>query len=349
LIFLKVPDWNFGASKRPFTKTVGKAQALWNCQNRRSVAANQIKEAVGKKLKTPGVTRWNSFYDSCVMLHDVLVDPDKKDALNKIISKQAIGLPFYDVDIDLLAQYCKIMQPVATCLDILQSEENAFMGILLPNLRLMQEELIGLKTDTSIKEGQALVNYLLVNPQNPKIAFRGRFEHMFQDEDLLMATALHPHFKLVVVGHICPDKKEVIRERVINEVRNKVDLVVNAVDVEQPVSRTDRFKHWKGQGEVIEGGAQNGLKSEIEGTYASWNRGSVDSEISISCNHFPLLQRSAWLHIFSKYNTPLPSSAAVERMFSFGSDILRPKRSTLTATNFETLVFVKGNSHLICK
>ncbi len=92
------------------------------------------------------------------------------------------------------------------------------------------------------------MNYLLVNPHNPKIAFRGRFEHMFQDEDLLMATALHPHFKLDVVGHICSDKKQVIRERVINEVMNKVDLVVNAVEEEQPVSRIDRFKHWRRQG-----------------------------------------------------------------------------------------------------
>jgi hypothetical protein len=50
------------------------------------------------------------------------------------------------------------MKPVADYLDKLQSEENAFMGILLPNLKLMKEQLIGLNTDTSVKEGQALVN-----------------------------------------------------------------------------------------------------------------------------------------------------------------------------------------------
>ena len=50
-----------------------------------------------------------------------------------------------------------------------------------------------------------------------------------------------------------------------------------------------------------------------------------------------------------KYNTPLPSSASVERMFSYGSDIIRPKRSTLAAHNFEALIFLKGNLHLLKK
>ena len=192
-----MPGWNFGP-RAPFTKTVAKAQGLWNCQNRRSVAANQIKEAIGKKLKTPGVTRWNSFYDSCVGLLEVLEDPDKKDELNQVIRRQDLS-PFYDGDRDLLAQYCKVMKPVAECLDILQSENNAFMGILLPNLKLMKDQLTKLKTDNTIKEGQELLKFLLENPVNTRIAFKGRFENMFQDEDLLMATALHPHFKLGVV------------------------------------------------------------------------------------------------------------------------------------------------------
>ncbi|KAG0714231.1 Death-associated protein kinase 2 [Chionoecetes opilio] len=57
--------------------------------------------------------------------------------------------------------------------------------------------------------------------------------------------------------------------------------------------------------------------------------------------------KSAWVDLFIKHNTPVPSSAAVERLFSMGSDILRPKRSALTASNFEKLVFLKGNLHML--
>jgi hypothetical protein len=73
----------------------------------------------------------------------------------------------------------------------------------------------------------------------------------------------------------------------------------------------------------------------------------VSSSRPVSFDHFPLLHRGVWQEVFVKYNTPLPSSAAVERLFSEGSDILRPKRSCLTADNFEKLVFLKGNLHLL--
>ncbi|KAG7173141.1 hypothetical protein Hamer_G008669 [Homarus americanus] len=47
--------------------------------------------------------------------------------------------------------------------------------------------------------------------------------------------------------------------------------------------------------------------------------------------------------LFIKYNTPIPSSVAVERMFSMGKDVLRPKRSKMSDKHFEMLVFLWGN------
>ncbi|KAG0724599.1 hypothetical protein GWK47_040292 [Chionoecetes opilio] len=41
------------------------------------------------------------------------------------------------------------------------------------------------------------------------------------------------------------------------------------------------------------------------------------------------------------------SSAAVERLFSTAGDVLRPKRACLSEDNFEYLVFLKGNLHLL--
>ena len=44
-----------------------------------------------------------------------------------------------------------------------------------------------------------------------------------------------------------------------------------------------------------------------------------------------------------QYNTTLPSSAAVERLFSLDKDILKPKRCGLSDEHFEMLAFLKGN------
>jgi len=337
-----VPGWNFGRVA-PFKKTAAKLQGLWNCQNRRTVAANQIKEAVGKKLKTPGATRWNSYYDACAMLLEVLEDSERRERLNVAIRKQ--GLPiFYDTDKALLAQYCKIMKPVATCLDILQAEEKAYMGNFLPTLKLMKDQVASLRTDNSIVEGQELVNYLLEHPTKPTVAFKGRFQHLFEDKDLLMATALHPHFKLGVVGYLSLRRKEEIKSALVSEAVMKVRPAEETRESEAQGVDDDPFRYMRDEEAVV---TQGGLEDDMEKAYNDWIKLKCSSSTPVTCAQFPLLHRNTWVDLFIKYNTPLPSSAAVERLFSVGSDILRPKRSTLTADNFEKLVFVKGNLQLL--
>ena len=45
--------------------------------------------------------------------------------------------------------------------------------------------------------------------------------------------------------------------------------------------------------------------------------------------------------LFIKFNTPIPSGAAIERLFSTRKDVLRPKRSRLTDKHYKMLLFLK--------
>ena len=47
--------------------------------------------------------------------------------------------------------------------------------------------------------------------------------------------------------------------------------------------------------------------------------------------------------LFIRYNTPIPSSAAVERLFSLGKDILHLQRCQMTDKHFEMLLFLHVN------
>lgn len=59
----KVPG--FTSNPRPaFSKAAVKAQRIWNAQNQKTVTPNNIKVVLGRKLVTPGVTRWSSSYDT---------------------------------------------------------------------------------------------------------------------------------------------------------------------------------------------------------------------------------------------------------------------------------------------
>ena len=51
----------------------------------------------------------------------------------------------------------------------------------------------------------------------------------------------------------------------------------------------------------------------------------------------------------SRFNTAIPSSATVERLFAIGSDILRSKRSSMTKENFEKFVLLHENEKCLKK
>ena len=55
-------------------------------------------------------------------------------------------------------------------------------------------------------------------------------------------------------------------------------------------------------------------------------------------NNYPIIKM-----LFIKYNSMLPSSAPVERMFSIATNINKPKRNKLNDTKFALLVLLKSN------
>ena len=60
-----------------------------------------------------------------------------------------------------------------------------------------------------------------------------------------------------------------------------------------------------------------------------------------------LIAKSA--DLFIRLNTPLPASAAVERLFSCAGMIMNDRRTRLSDKNFENLVFLKVNSWMETK
>lgn len=113
------------------------------------MVANNIKAVVGKKIKTFCVTRWNSYYDSVQSLMKVLNNPTTLAAFNNILVKNKV-VTFDDMDKKILSEYLKVMEPVAICIDKVQSETDAYMGTLIPHLIIMRALLQRIKNERQV-------------------------------------------------------------------------------------------------------------------------------------------------------------------------------------------------------
>ncbi|KAL7634771.1 UNVERIFIED_CONTAM: hypothetical protein RMT77_015148 [Armadillidium vulgare] len=338
----KVPQWSSSA-KDPFNKTLAKAQALWNAQNRKTTTAVRIEEELGTKLTTPSATRWNSLYDSMKNLLKNL--ETHMTQINNIFMEQEHSLPVFNItDKEVITEYVEIMAPVAVRINMLLDEKTAYTGVLLPNLFLLKddlEEMLG--KVRKFKHGQNLVKYLLKQPKTSKGKTKGfepRFNSLFDDLDLLIATALHPHFKLGVVHRLNEAKYQAVKDRILAEI--KCDITENYTPPHQgteiDLTQNDPFKKLK------ETSMQpTPLEDKLEQTLDSWAGINIHPNTPLTRNLFPCEYQEVWVNLFIKYNTPLASSAAVERMFSRGSDFLRPKRAAMASNNYEKFIFMKGN------
>ena len=247
------------------------------------------------------------------------------------------------MDVNFFRAYAKAMKPLCQALDLLQGEKNAYTGILLPTITNCIR-----KMDLFInEEGRQSICFPIA--MSVKNGLLKRFENSLNCLDFMLASALHPNFKLKwlhLLAFILEEDENSLKSRITNKLisllqahernfennigapeENIVDLATSSNSNEDFFANI--FTHRK---------VSQKNEREILDSFLNCH-GSVGSGTPVSCSSFndPRL-----LELLIKYNTAVPSSAAVERLFSLGKDVLKPKRSGLSDEHFEMLVFLKN-------
>lgn len=332
--------------KTTFVTVMNKARALWNKQNQSAQCAEKIHESFKKKFVTPNATRWNSVYDSVQCLLDIIDTVGDIKAFNKVITENPIKAGKFTAEqVKFLREYLAVMEPVAEGLDRLQAEKDAYQGVFLPIICLITQELQEKLEDSELAEVRPLTKALLKGMQK-------RFEAPLSNSDYQLAAAFHPTFRLDWMEDYLPDAVESCRKSMKNLVVNELKQLGGQKEQEEETLRQEspqkitagsKGKNWLSK--ITAKGAKNAaddtaLKKKANSIIDAWLESSTDRE---SFTDSVFMGEQALVNLFLKYNTGIPSSAAVERMFSIGKLILRDNRTRLSDDNFERLMFIKGN------
>ena len=239
---------------------------------------------------------------------------------------------------EFLEEYQAIMKPIAQALDILQGEEQAYFGVLLPTLTIGLKELKHVETNIHVCKP------LLVAVQN---GIKRKFNALLNNNDNHLASAFHPCFKLgwlPFLAYAGFDNQSIDMLR--NQIKRKMEHLVqnnsfshdslsdNSSSNSDNLVRDDFFQDFE---------RRKDEETQLPESHAI-DKFLKEPTVSHRERPAPIQFKNATIKdLFVKYNTALPSSAAVERLFSIKKDVLKPKRSGLTDEHFEMLVFMKGS------
>ncbi len=181
-----------------------------------------------------------------------------------------------------------------------------------------------------------------------------RFKHLESDEKYLLASAFHPRFRKLL--WLSEEKRPGLRKKMEDLVAanlkkrvEKADLTFSVdndigdagttaeVTGTVPCLHPDYFKS------ITVAPTARGRRNIIDVNATKIVKTCTETINSVKLEDSDFQREPSLIDLFIEFNTPMPSSAGVERLFSQAGDILRPKRCSLKEDRFHQLMFMRGN------
>ena len=312
--------------KKVSRSAFGKCQSLWNKYGRSATAVETVTDSFGLGLKRPNATRWNSVFMATERLTRI-INEKGDDELRSVCAK--LGVPrFTDAETSFLAEYTSVMKPVAQALNILQSESKMFMGYLLPTVSILRQTL--LEKQTAAHACGPLITALIDGIDR-------RFDAVFTDKDATAAAILHPKFKTTWT-----DNQRLI-DTGMQHIRNLLATTAAAASTSQQPTGMPLTS-------VAADDDEDQFFKQRTGSNANQSNSGDALVQYLQSNSEETACLSAWpelKQLFIRLNTPLPASAASERLFSCAGLVMNSRRTRMSDALFEELVLLKKNKDIV--
>lgn len=222
------------------------------------------------------------------------------------------------------------MGPIAAALDVLQGDKEACLGFVLPTLHKLKSKLNAVPLTMTKPLHAALL-----------AGIDKRYGHLFHDSEFLIATTSHPKFKLNWVEN--PEGK--LRCSML--LKTAVDETQNEADIDRTAASADTSGTSHGDESTT---ATSTTSDDFFGDFETTQAEQEDQHfryLNDTSREINMLDKYPRVKaVFIRYNTTLPSSAPVERLFSNAALILTKRRNRLSDSTFEQLLLLKINRNL---
>lgn len=320
--FDKIIESNSQLSKK-HKRALKRCGELWN--QKFLARQERLREVLGFELSRPCVVRWNSLQRG---IEQIVSVKDKLDS--KLYEELGVKNPLTKHDFDYLEDYLKIMTPLAETLDTLQGEKECPYGCLLPNLVSLRNKW-KILAGTIRKSLQVVVKRLIASLES---RFSDFFEIKGNGRDAAIAATLHPKFK--------QEWAKGFDERMRTKIRDAVKEAAIQFHQDGNIQLTKNKEAHKNY--VFTTGSQSSpedlfpaYSSEVDSILTNFLQKPCTTDLNAVKEH-ELIHK-----MFIRYNTILPSSAPVERLFSYATMTSLPKLNRLTDKNFELRVLCRAN------
>ena len=206
------------------------------------------------------------------------------------------------------------------------------LGFVCQLLLRYKQKLTDLEQSTSLAHCSPLASALL---QGLVMRFGVLLNLESSANEYIAAAISHPFFKLQWVPADFVDRCRVlfIRTHVSTETTSAITVIANSA-----TNPEDDFFTFAASGP----GHQSTQQSRSDNLLLEYSQYLEDPATKLRMLHkYPNVKA-----LFLKYNTPIPSSAPVERLYSFGGLMHTGKRNHLSDKMFETLLMLKANANL---
>ncbi|XP_029945276.1 uncharacterized protein zbedx [Salarias fasciatus] len=296
---------------------MAKVFSIWNKCHHLQVGMDAAEEIGKMALFVPAVIRWNVEY--CAMQKVVSLSERE---LTELCARLEVPR-LQPEEMAFLKEYVTVFHPLAFALELFQAEQKCYLGLVIPTVLSLKNKL---------NEQKDAANYFGEVISAIVMAIDVRFQELFASTEAKIATATTPQFRL---WWMAASEREDMCSLLATEA-SQVDLCSETEantsrNLSTIVSEDDFFSYGsvKPTTPIKQRGVMEEIRKYVEGTGKS-----------LEClQDFPRVKQ-----LFLKYNTTLPSTAPVQRLFSQKGNLVTSQRNFLTDDYFERIQLLRYNS-----